>query len=129
LPLPRDHPLRGDKLSFAKLLDFDLVGLEKRNEISQLLTDRAAAQQKPLRLRVQVKNFEAACKTIAAGLGIGVLPQASARHVVRAMGLRLVPLADGWASRKTLLCFRDHPELPPAAGHVAEHLLCHEMKS
>ena len=46
---------------------------------------------KTLRLRVQMKGFEAICKMIEAGLGIGLLPKISAETLAQKMGLKLVP--------------------------------------
>jgi DNA-binding transcriptional LysR family regulator len=77
--LPRKHPVRARRLAFAELLDQDFVGLESDTVISQLLLAQARREDKPLRLRVQVKSFDVVAKLIEAGLGIGVLPEAAAR--------------------------------------------------
>ena len=106
--LPRKHPLRGARLAFEKLLDFDVVGLESDTMISKLLASRAAEAGKPLRLRVQVKSFDVVARMIQAGLGIGVLPETAARAFAGPMGLRLVPLTDAWAARRMLLCVRQY---------------------
>jgi DNA-binding transcriptional LysR family regulator len=121
--LPKGHKLRGKRVSFAQLLDFDFVGLESNTVVSQLLADCAAAEQKPLRLRVQVKSFDVVGKMIQAGLGIGVLPEAAARTFAGAMGLRLVPLSDAWATRRMLLCVRNYKALPLIARQLVDHLL------
>lgn len=121
--LPKGHPIRGKRVAFAELLDFDFVGLESNTQISQLLTGHAAAEQKSLRLRVQVKSFDVVGKMIQAGLGIGVLPEAAARTFAGAMALRLVALSDAWAARRMFLCVRDVHALPPIARQLAEHLV------
>ncbi len=121
--VPRKHPLRGKSVPFAKLLDFDFVGLESNTAMSQLLASRATAAGKPLRLRVQVNGFDVLGKLVQAGLGIGVLPEVAARAFVGTLGLRLVPLADDWARRRMLLCVRDHGTLPPLAQRLVDHLL------
>ena len=121
--LPKAHRLRGKRLSFAALLDFDFVGLESNTQISKLLTKHAAAEQKALRLRVQVKSFDVVGKMIQAGLGIGVLPEAAARTFAGAMGLRLVALSDAWATRKMFLCVREYNALPLIARQLVDHLL------
>jgi len=42
------------------------------------LVPRAAEREaKPLRVRVQVRSFDAMCQMISANLGIGVLPRAA----------------------------------------------------
>ena len=120
--VPKGHPVRGKRVAFAELLDFDFVGLEGNTQISQLLTMHAAAAQKSLRLRVQVKSFDVVGKMIQAGLGIGVLPEAAARTFAAAMGLRLVALSDTWATRRMFMCVRDYSSLPPIARQLADHL-------
>jgi DNA-binding transcriptional LysR family regulator len=44
----------------------------------------ALAAGKPLRLRMQVRSFDAVCHLVASGLGIAVLPAAAALPIVRA---------------------------------------------
>jgi DNA-binding transcriptional LysR family regulator len=120
--LPKRHPLRGKRVAFAKLLDYDFVGLESDTVISQLLAAAAVAAEKPLRLRVQLKGFDVVAKMIQAGLGIGVLPEGAARSFARPMGLRLVPLTDAWARRRMWVCVRDYATLPASARQLVDHL-------
>ena len=120
--LPRSHPLRGKRVAFAKLLPYDIVGLESDTVISRLLAAAASAEGKPLRLRVQLKGFDVVAKMIQAGLGIGVLPEGAARSFARPMGLRLVPLADPWATRRMWVCVRDYAALPASARQLVDHL-------
>jgi DNA-binding transcriptional LysR family regulator len=120
--LPRDHALRGKKVAFAKLLPYDIVGLESDTVISRLLAAAAAAQGQPLRLRMQLKGFDTVARMIQAGLGIGVLPEAVARTFSRSMKLRLVPLTDPWARRRMWVCVKDFQGLPASARQLVEHL-------
>jgi DNA-binding transcriptional LysR family regulator len=120
--LPRSHPLRGKRVPFAKLLPYDIVGLESDTVISRLLAAAASAEGKPLRLRVQLKGFDVVAKMIQAGLGIGVLPEGAAKSFARPMGLRLVPLTDAWATRRMWVCVRDYASLPASARQLVDHL-------
>ncbi len=120
--LPKNHPLRGKRLPFAKLLPYDIVGLESDTVISRLLADAASAEGKPLRLRVQLKGFDVVAKMIQAGLGIGVLPEGAAASFARPMGLRLVPLTDVWAKRRMWVCVRAYATLPASARQLVDHL-------
>ena len=121
--LPRRHPLRGKRVAFARLLDYDFVGLERDTVISRLLAGAAAAAGKPLRLRVQLKGFDVVAKMIQAGLGIGVLPEGAARSFAGPMRLRLVPLTDGWATRRMWVCVREYASLPASARQLVDHLV------
>ncbi len=123
--LPKNHPLRGKRLAFAKLLPYDIVGLESDTVISRLLATAASAEGKPLRLRVQLKGFDVVAKMIQAGLGIGVLPEGAAHSFARPMGLRLVLLTDPWATRRMWVCVRDYATLPASARQLVDHLVAH----
>jgi DNA-binding transcriptional LysR family regulator len=120
--LPKNHALRGKRVAFAKLLQYDFVGLESDTVISRLLADAASAAGQPLRLRVQLKGFDVVAKMIQAGLGIGVLPEGAAASFARPMGLRLVPLTDAWAKRRMWVCVRDYASLPASARQLVDHL-------
>jgi len=120
--LPRNHPVRGAQVPFAKLLAYDIVGLESDTVISRLLAAAAAAEGKPLRLRMQLKGFDIVARMIQAGLGIGVLPEAVARNFTRSMKLRLVPLTDPWAQRRMWICVKEYASLPASARQLVDHL-------
>ena len=121
--LPRKHPERARKLAFARLLDYDFVGLEGNTVISQLMLDAAHRAEKPLRLRVQVKSFDVVARMIQAGLGIGVLPEDAARSFAKPMGLRMIPLTDAWARRRMFVCVREYASLPAPARQLVDHLV------
>jgi len=54
--------------------------------------------------------------------GVAVVPQAAARRHARALRIRPVPLADGWARRSLVLCMQDLAALPPFTRRLVEHL-------
>lgn len=119
----RDDPLvqRG-KLGFADVLERDLVGLEGSSTLTRLLEAQAAIQLRPMALRVQVRSFEAVCRAVEAGLGVGVLPLAAARGFAETLGLAVEPLTDPWAHRAMLLCTRGQPAARSALGTLVAHL-------
>ena len=121
--VPRKHPVRARKLAFARLLDNDFVGLEGNTVISQILSAQAAKSGKPLRLRVQVKSFDVVARLVQAGLGIGVLPEEAALAFAKPMGLRLILLTDGWASRRMFVCVKQYASLPAPARLLVDSLV------
>jgi DNA-binding transcriptional LysR family regulator len=121
--LPGKHPVRARELAFAKLLDYDFVGLESTTVISQCMLEQARLAEKPLRLRVQVKSFDVVARMIQAGLGIGILPEDAAKAFAKPMGLRLVRLTDAWATRKMFVAIRQGAALPAPARQLVEHLV------
>ncbi|HKE40121.1 MAG TPA: LysR substrate-binding domain-containing protein [Casimicrobiaceae bacterium] len=119
----RGHELRVRQTSFAQLLKYDLVALESSAAMMRLLGDAALGAGQPLRLRVQVKSFEAVCKLVQAGMGIGVLPEAAAVDFAPQMGLRLIRLNDTWAGRVMHVCVRDIESLPQIGRKLVEQLV------
>jgi DNA-binding transcriptional LysR family regulator len=59
---------------------------------------------------------------IAAGLGLGVMPYAVAKHQAASLGLLVVALTDAWAERDLLLAVRSIDSLPAACRLLLEHL-------
>ena len=121
--VPRGHPLRARKVAFEQLVKYDLVALDSASAMMRLLADVAARSGQPLRLRVQVKSFEAVCKLVQAGMGIGVLPDAAAMDFAPIMGLRLIRLTDAWADRRMYVCVRDLASLPAIGRKLVEQLV------
>lgn len=105
LVLPRGHRLAGARtpLPFSEALDEDWIGLNPGAAMLQKQQQAALAAGKPLRLRMQVRSFDAVCHLVASGLGIAVLPAAAALPIVRAVNLTSRPLADEWARRRLLV--------------------------
>ena len=123
LVVPPGHPLAGrDRLSFAEATDYDFVSLTQSTSLAQRLELASGQISKPLRIRIQVRSFDAMCQMVAAGLGIAVLPVAAAQPLVQALGLHKIELDDAWVERELLLGGRDLGSLPRPARHLLEHL-------
>jgi DNA-binding transcriptional LysR family regulator len=118
-----DHPLAAaTSVPFADALGFDFVGLDRASALQRFLAEKAARAGRPLRLRVQVRSFDAVCRLAEAGVGVGVAPQTTARRAAAAMRLGVIPLADEWALRELRLCVRDLAALRPTARRLADAL-------
>jgi DNA-binding transcriptional LysR family regulator len=111
---------------FAEAVDFDFVSLPPGTSLAAQLLDESQRLAKPLRLRIQVRSFEAVCRMVASGLGVGVLPRIAAQAHVSSLpgaGLALVPLEDEWAHRRLLVGVRDPDALTSSARLLMTHLL------
>ena len=121
LLVPADHPLASKaEISFDETLEYDFVGLNQGSSLLQRLTEAAAGLERALRLRIQVSSFDAICRMIEAGLGIGVLPEGAVREGNTA--LRAIRLSDGWAHRSLWLGVRSRTALGPEAVKLLDHL-------
>lgn len=111
-----------DQVSFTELLAYDIVGLDNTATITRELHEVAQQAGIPLRLRLQVQSFEAVCRLVAAGLGVGVLPAGSVTPFLQVMPLRRIDLTDAWANRKMYVVMRNEQQAGPAQT-LFEHLL------
>nr|WP_137827786.1 LysR substrate-binding domain-containing protein [Methylobacterium sp. L1A1] len=118
-----DHPLaRRTDIDFAEVLEHDLVGLDRPSALTRFLADKAARIGRPMRLRVQLRSFDAVCRLVECGVGLGIVPETTARRAKRITDIALVPLRDPWAARDLMLCLRDLDALPPFAQDFVAHL-------
>ena len=117
-----DDPLNREEVAFEDLLERDLVGLEGSSTLTRLLIAQASNLMRPMALRVQVRSFEAVCRAVEAQLGVGVLPLTAARSFAETMMLKVLPLTNGWALRRMLLCVRAQPDAKSALGLILAHL-------
>src|SRR6187399_1965225 len=73
LVVARTHPLaRRAKISFADVLEHDFVGLDRASALQRFLADKATRIGQPLRLRVQLRSFDAVCRMVENKVGIGI---------------------------------------------------------
>lgn len=119
-----DDPLAGRaSLRFAETLDLDTVGVVPGSIMETMLRRHAARAGRELSHRIQVSTLDAACRIVAARLGVAILPRQATEPHVQALGLRFVPLAEPWARRRFVICLRDATTLPAAARLLVDHLV------
>ncbi len=122
--VPRSHALAGAaRISFADTLDYDHVGLFATSSI--YLRSHHSAQQagKTLRLRVHVPGFDAVCRMVQAGMGVGLIPDKAFDVLSHGMNLTAVTLDDAWADRELILVARDSARLSTTSQMMFDHLL------
>ena len=104
----KGHPLSKVKnLTYSKILDYEIVGLESSANLMRLLAMEASKIEKVMRTRIEVRSFEAIQKAVSAGLGVGFLPFATERAInLQDNNLTAVPIEEEWAKRRILLCTR-----------------------
>jgi DNA-binding transcriptional LysR family regulator len=123
LVVARNHPLaKRAKVAFAQVLDHDFVGLDRASALQRFLADKATRIGQPIRLRVQLRSFDAVCRLVECNVGIGIVPETTARRASRTLMINQVPLSDSWAVRELKICTRNLDELPPYARQLVEHL-------
>lgn len=124
---PADHPLAArasarQSAEFAEVLASEFVGLDRASALQRFLAAKAARLGRPLMLRVQLRSFDAVCRLVQAGVGVGVVPHTTAARVAGPMGLAVIELADDWAVRDLTLCVRNLEALRPYAQDLVRSL-------
>jgi DNA-binding transcriptional LysR family regulator len=118
-----DHPLAGrHAVGFAEVLGCEFVGLERSSSLQRFLAARATREGRPLRLRVQLRSFDAVCRLVECGVGVGVVPDTTAKRAARTMALAVVDLTDDWALRELKIVVRAEAELRPYARELVAAL-------
>ncbi len=124
LVVPRGHPLVGSApVDFASTLDLDHVGLHPASAIHAFLRQACDQLHRVLPTRIEVGNFEAACRMVEAGVGVSILPGSAARRHALVMAIDTVPLADDWALRRMQVCVRSLAALPLFARDLVDLLV------
>lgn len=124
LVAPRGHALaRQPSVTWAEALEYDFVGFNRGSAFMRLMDAESDRLGLPLKLRVQVKSFDAMCQMVAMGLGLGLLSLKSASVLSRALPVSLLPLDETWArNRKLLVGWRGDVQLGPHARLFLERL-------
>ena len=130
LVLPARHALaRRKAVDFAETLELDHVGLHEASAIHAFLRQICDGLHRHLRLRIQVGNFETACRMIEATVGVGILPESAARRHAQAMAIAIVPLRDEWSLRNLSICVRQLDALPLFARDLVELLVADALSA
>ena len=110
------------RAALAQALDEAFITLADGTALSNRLVAAAAEAGRPIRIRMQMRSFDAVCRMIAGGLGVGVLPLEAIAPQLAHLPLAAVPLADGWARRTHHLATRADGTLSPAARTLLQAL-------
>lgn len=110
------------KISFGEVLDYDFVGLDRTSALQRFLADKADALGRRLKLRVQLRSFDAVCRFVSCNVGVGIAPATTVMRNSLQMPLHAIELTDEWALRKLTICVRRQSELPNYAQQLLKHL-------
>ena len=120
-------PRRGDfanrrQIDFIEVTDHDFVGLTNSTALALHIAKHATRLGVRLRVRSRLRDFDAICQMVAAGVGVAVVPEAAARRCAQSVPITLVSIRDAWANRKLAICARSFRTLPRPAKLLVEHL-------
>ena len=118
---PTDHPLaRRASAGFAQVLDQPFVMLHSGSAIHTFTMNAAAALGRHLEVRIQVRSFEAVCRMVSAGVGLGMVPLSAVAEGTAP--LAVVELEEPWAQRDLKVCVRKRESLSRFAADLVTSL-------
>lgn len=119
-----NHPLSKSKdLMFADTLAFEHISLHDGSTLLDFLRQQFRRSGYDKHLRLQVRSFEAMCRLIEAGVGIGVVPESAANRHMATMDISLLNLCDSWAIRTRSVLVRDRETLPRTVSTLIDMLV------
>lgn len=123
LAVPLGHALAQRKsVSFADTLAYQHIGLHEGSTLLSFLREQVEKLGGSLALRIQVSSFEAICRMIEGGVGIGIIPESAARRHSRTMQLAILQLDEAWAVRERSMLVRELDALPGSVRALIERL-------
>jgi molybdate transport repressor ModE-like protein len=123
LIVPRKHPLaRHRRVSFGEALQHDFVGLGTDSALQDYVNQQALRAGLRLRVRLRLGSFELICQMVSKGIGIAVLPEATARRMQQLLPVKAVALTDAWTARHLTTCVRSLKDLSPHARQLLKVL-------
>jgi DNA-binding transcriptional LysR family regulator len=126
LIVAQSHSLSSvERSTFAEVLDCDFIGLDRTSALQRFLSEKAERIGRRLKLRVQLRSFDAVCRLVECNVGIGVVPATTAERQAKTMAIHRIELADEWALRELRICVRRQDELPLYARQLVQYLAAH----
>ena len=125
--VPANHALAGTRATtLAEVLAYDFVGLLSGTPLAARVDYESSRLGRTPNFKIHVRGVETMCRMIAAGLGIGILPEAAARRYLGHMGLHSLVIDESWAKRRLFIGYRDEATLRRAARLLVRHL-CRDL--
>jgi len=113
LVVPAGHALDGiGAVTFEDALEETFIALADGTALSSRLIASASLSGRPLKVRMQMRSFDAVCRMVAGGLGVAVLPLEAIGPQLASLPVRVVRLKDEWAARTHRIAIRS--EVPPS---------------
>ena len=124
LVTPTGHALaKRRKAAFPDTLGYEYISLQEGSTLHAFIRDLTDRLGTKLKSRIHVGSFEAMCRLIEGGVGIGIVPESAARRHSQTMKLALVQLTDDWVVRERLVLARDFDALPGCARALVGELM------
>lgn len=109
-------------MGLADVVDRPFIALPRESALQRHIVGHAARLGVALNIRARVTSFDALCRMVEAGAGIGIVPEATAKRCRRSMKVETMRLRDPWAKRRLAICVRRLSSLPSGAQRLVADL-------
>jgi DNA-binding transcriptional LysR family regulator len=110
------------QIDFIEVGNRDFVGLTNATALAVHIGRHAARLGVRLQVRARLRDFDAICRMVAAGVGVAVVPEAAAKRCTQSMPITTLAIRDDWANRRLVICARSFKSLPKPAKLLVDHL-------
>jgi DNA-binding transcriptional LysR family regulator len=110
------------QIDFKEVSTCEFVGLTNSTALALHIAKYAARLGVRLRYRARLRDFDAICQLVAAGVGVAVMPEAAARRSAQSLPITMIRIRDAWANRRLVICARNFRNLPRPAKLLVDHL-------
>ncbi len=124
LALPKNHPLtKKDGITLAETLDYPHISFREGSTLFDLITVQVERLGRSFPMRIQVSSYEAICRMIETGVGIGIIPESAARRYRNTMQFVTVPLDEPWSIRERSLLVRELDAIPGCVRELMDTII------
>ncbi|MBP6115316.1 MAG: LysR family transcriptional regulator [Neisseriaceae bacterium] len=124
LVTPRGHALaQGRPVKFKDTLEYAYIGLQEGSTLQAFLQEQQAALGMNMATRIHLSSFEAICRLIEVGVGVGVVPESAAKRHRLTKAIDLVDLDEAWAVRERSIVVKEQSALTPLARALIKEIV------
>ncbi len=129
--VPRGHTLASrTSMLMAEVQEFDVVSVHSITRAEALVRRMKPTEALPtLRIKMVLPSVLHMFKSVRAGLGVGFAPEDAKLNPHDTEGLVFIPLADAWAKRHFVICYKECERTPASARQLALFLSQQAQKS
>lgn len=130
LAIPKNHPIANHHcvVSFEESLQFGHVCMDEGHTLNTFIRSKADKLKVDIPVRMHTRTYETMCRMIAAGVGIGVVPESTVMRYKNGLELDILALSDPWTIRERKVLVRSLEALPSYSRAFVTMLLRYEAK-
>lgn len=130
LVVPNGHQLCAtNEVPLEDALGYDFVTLGRSTSLTRQVAAAAEFSSQRLKIRAQVRSFDAMARMVSAGLGVAIMPKRGATLFRVALNLQLLSIVGTNLDRVLLLAMRNRASLSVPASAFVDIVEAHAKES